>query len=127
MELDIYNPEHAPNPDTWLEMSEFDRIDLVQGFLENNELEIPEEAKKIHALIHIVVENQVAIAVEPVPATMARLIRQGLTRHDAIHAIGTILAGDMFEVMKSGAKPWNQQHYIKRLNKLTAKRWRQGK
>jgi len=59
---------------------------------------------------------------------MARLIRQGLTRHDAIHAIGTILAGDMFEIMKSGAKPWNQQqHYIKRLNKLTTKRWRQGK
>jgi len=73
------------------------------------------------------VENQLAMAVEPVPATMARLVRQGLTRHDAIHAIGTVLSGDMFEIMQGNAKTWNPRRYDKRLKKLTAKRWRQGK
>jgi hypothetical protein len=127
MEPDRYNPEQAPDPEAWLEMDEYERIELVQSFVEINETDIPEDAKKIHAAIHAAVENQVAMAVELVPATMARLVRQGLARHDAIHAIGAVLSGDMYEMMKGDAKPWNRQHYSNRLKKLTARRWRKGK
>jgi len=77
--------------------------------------------------MHVIVENQLAMAIAPVPATVARLVRQGLSRHDAIHAIGAVLSGGMFEIMKGNAKTWNPQHYGKRLKKPTAKRWRQGK
>jgi len=127
MELDRYNAEQPPDPDTWLDLDEFERIDLVQDFVEANETDIQEEARKLHALIHVAVENQLAMAVDPVPETMARLVRQGLTRHDAIHAIGTVLSGGMYEIMKGNAKAWNPRRYGKRLKKLTAKRWRQGK
>ncbi|MDQ6960751.1 MAG: hypothetical protein Q9M27_06920, partial [Mariprofundaceae bacterium] len=70
--------------------------------------------------------NQFAMAVEPVPATLARLIRQGLTRHDAIHAIGAVISGDIFDIMNGNVKTWSPRRYAKRLKKLTAKRWRQG-
>ncbi|MDX8405090.1 MAG: hypothetical protein R8K50_02960 [Mariprofundus sp.] len=116
-----YNPALAPDPDGWLELDEFERICLVQEFVEENEVEIPEEAQKIHAVIHVVVENQLATVVEPVPATMARLIRQGLSRHEAIHAVGAVLAEDMFALMKGDTATWSRQHYSERLEKLTAK------
>lgn len=125
--MDRYNPEKVPDPDAWLALDEFERIDLVYSFVEMNETDIPEEAKKLHALVHVTVENQLAMAVEPVPATVARLIRQGLTRHDAIHAIGAVISGDIFDIMKGNVKTWNPRRYDKRLKKLTAKRWRQGK
>jgi len=127
MELDRYHAEQAPDPDSWLAMDEYERIDLVQSFVEMNETDIQKEAEKLHALMHVVVENQLAKAVEPVPATMAKLIRQGLTRHDAIHAIGAVLFGGMYEIMKGNVKTWISQRYGKRLKKLTAERWRQGK
>jgi len=50
-----------------------------------------------------------------------------LTRHDAIHAIGAVISGDMFATMKGNVKTWNPKSYDKRRKKLTAKRWRQGK
>jgi len=127
MEPDRYDPEQAPDPEAWLELDEFERIDLIQSFVEMNETDIPEEAKKLHAAIHAAVENQLAMAVEPVPATVTRLIRQGLKRHEAVHAVGAVLSGDMYEMMKGDAKTWNRQHYDQRLKKLTAKRWRKGK
>jgi len=46
MKRDRYNSEQAPNPDTWLALDEFERIDLVQSFVEMNETDIPGEAKK---------------------------------------------------------------------------------
>jgi len=127
MELDGYDSEQPPDSDAWLALDEFERIDMVQDFVEVNETDISEKAKKLHAIIHVTVENQLAMAVDPVPATMARLIRQGLTRHDAIHAIGAVLSGDIFDIMKGNVKIWNPRRYDKRLKKLTAKRWRQGK
>jgi hypothetical protein len=127
MERDRYNPEQAPDPDMWLELDEDERIELIQDFVEINETDVQEDAKKMHALIHVAVENQLAMAIEPVPATVARLVRQGLDRHDAVHAVGAVLSGDMYEMMKGATQPWNPQHYEERLKKLTAKRWRKGK
>jgi hypothetical protein len=34
-----------------------------------------------------------------VPATLARLMREGLGRPDAIHAIGSVLIGIVFDVL----------------------------
>jgi len=127
MEQDKYNPEKAPDPEAWLELDEFERIDLIQSFIEMNETDVPEEAKRLHAAIHAAVENQLAMAIEPASETVTRLVRQGLTRHDAVHAVGAVLSGDIYEMMNGTTKKWNRQHYDQRLKKLTAKRWRKGK
>ena len=76
--------------------------------------------------IHAIVENQLAMGVELVPETIKKLIRQGLYRHEAIHAIGAIVAEDMFNLMKGNIKEFSLQRYRRRLEKITAKRWRRG-
>jgi len=81
----------------------------------------------MHATIHVLVENQIALGVKPVPETIVKLLRQGLSRHEAIHAVGAVLSEDMFNILQKGDGAWNQGHYRRRLEKLTAKRWKKGR
>jgi hypothetical protein len=54
----------------------------------------------VHAAIHVAVENQIAMGVELVGETVARLVAEGLDRHEAIHAIGALLAEDVFALAR---------------------------
>jgi len=124
--MKIYHPSQRPSPDEWLELDESLRIDLVQKSHNAAGIEFEEGAENIHSVIHVVVENQLALKVGNVPETMAKLARQGLSRHEAVHAIGAVISEDLFDMVKK-----NQEHdikkYRKRLDKLTAKRWSKGK
>ena len=121
-----YNPRYAPNPAEWLAIQESERIDMVLFFHDEVEDELPEDGKTLHSLVHVVVENQIALGVEPVGNAIARLSRQGLSRHEAIHAVGAILSEDIYDLMKNGQEAINQTRYRRRLEKLTAKRWKKG-
>jgi len=58
----------------------------------------------MHGVAHVIVENQVAAGDSTVvPVTLARLMREGLDRHDAIHAIGSVLMGIVFDVITEKA------------------------
>jgi hypothetical protein len=124
--MKIYHPSKTPSPEEWLELDESMRINLVKNSHAASGVEFEEGAEVIHFVIHVVVENQLALKVNPVPETIAKLTRQGLSRHEAIHAVGAVLSSDLFVMMKN-----NQEHdikkYRKRLDKLTAKRWSKGK
>lgn len=125
--MEYYKASHAPDSEVWLELDESLRIELVRESIgEDIEDDVPEDAEYLHATIHVVVENQLAMGVDPVPATMAKLIRQGLSRHEALHAIGAILSEDIFDLLQSNEKSWPESRYRRRLEKLTAKRWRKG-
>ncbi len=65
---------------------------------------------------------QIALELEPVPATIAKLTRQRLDRHEALHAIGAVLSDDIVDLLKGNEESWPQQRYRRRLEKLTAKR-----
>jgi hypothetical protein len=124
--LKQYDPFHnAPAPSEWLELDEGTRIDLVLAHHANVEVELPNE--QLHAAMHVIVENQLALEVEPVPATIQRLVRQGLDRHEAVHAIGAVLSENIYAVLSSEEGKLDQLRTRNRLNKLTAKRWRKGK
>jgi len=120
-----YHPSQSPAPDEWLEIDESTRVDLVRDYHEMASTEFQDGAEDMHALIHVVVENQIAMNVEPVPATIAKLTRQGLKRHEAIHAVGAIIAEDLFELFKNN-QAFDIKRYRRRLDKLTAKRWMKG-
>jgi len=125
--MNIYHPSQPPNPSEWLELDESIRIDLVRKSHEASEAEFEEEqAKEVHSTIHVIVENQIALGVEPVPATISRLMRQGLSRHESVHAVGAVLSQDLFEMLKED-KEHDSKKYRRRLDKLTAKRWNKGK
>ena len=124
--MDSYDPDISPDLDEWQTLDESEQINLVQDFhIEANE-EAPEGGAMLHASIHVVVENQIAIGTEPVPATVTKLIRQGLTRHEAIHAVGAIICENLYDLVQGNDNQWNSRQYRRRLEKLTAKRWRKG-
>ena len=119
-----YNPLKAPDPKRWLAMDEAMRLKMVLSFHRKKRIELPNE--RIHAAIHLMVENQVSLGQEtPVAATLARLMNEGLDRHDAIHAIGSVLAGQIWEIMQPDAEPESDlnESYFTELATLTAQGW----
>jgi hypothetical protein len=126
--LTRYDPDRAPDPRRWLNLLEGDRIDLVQRYHRKAGIRPPNET--VHAAIHAVVETQVAMGDEtPAAATLERLMHEGLTRHEAVHAIGMVLAEHLYGVMKTDdedpdADP--NEPYFQRLRALTAEEWLQS-
>jgi len=124
--MEKYNPAESIDSVGWLDLGEAERIELVRAFHEDLEDEMPDDALSIHASVHVVVENQIAMGVELVPETLAKLTRQGLDRHEAIHAIGAIVAEDIFGIVNGNSQEFSPKKYRRKLEKITAKRWRKG-
>jgi hypothetical protein len=119
-----YDPDRKPDSATWLDLDEEERIAKVVAYHRAKRVKL--ENERIHAIAHMLVENQIALGEPPqVPETLARLMNEGLSRHDAVHAVGSVLLGVVFQVVR---KP-NDKHdpntqYHQRLAELTAARWR---
>lgn len=62
--MNQYDPEHAPNPDEWLELGEQERILLVEQYHRFSRAKLPNLTA--HAVFHAIVENQIAAGLEPV-------------------------------------------------------------
>jgi hypothetical protein len=100
--MDAYNPDTSPTPTDWLRTDEGDRIELVSAYHRRKKIKLPNT--QLHAVIHVVVENQLALGEETVVKTLSRLQGEGLSRHDAIHAIGSVLAENLYELMQEGVR-----------------------
>ena len=120
-----YDPERAPDAVEWLALDEQKRIALAEAYHRKARVKLPNI--KMHAIIHSVVENQIAEGHEPVVRAMSRLTSTGLSRHDALHAVGSVLAEYLFELVKGGStstKP--MASYDAAVERLTAKSWRRS-
>jgi hypothetical protein len=116
-----YDPDVAPDPSEWLKLDEQERLLLVHDFHRAGAIQLPNV--RAHAAIHVVVENQLAAGLPTVGATLDRLMRDGLNRHAAIHAIGTALAAQIRDQV-STATSFDQATYDARLGELTAAQFR---
>ena len=118
------NPDTSPSPSEWLTLDE-GAIALVSSYHERNNISLPDA--QLHAVIHVVVENQIAMGEATVIETLERLQKEGLGRHDAIHAIGSVLAEDLYTLMQDQTDPADAtyQKYLSRLRQLTANNWHQ--
>ena len=126
--MKAYNPQSAPEPDTWLELGEQERIVLVEAWHRAAHVKLPNVTA--HAAIHAVVENQIAMNLEPVVRALHRLTKGGLTRHDAIHAIGSVVAEHLFDILhteQSDDADASQARYVAAVERLTVASWRQGR
>lgn len=73
------------------------------------------------------VENQVAENTESVVRAMARLAAQGLSRHEALHAIGSVLVEQIHTFLKVNADENDfASSYNAAVERLAAKGWRGG-
>ena len=116
-----YDPLEAPDPTSWLEIGEDERIMLVEAYHRRAGDQVPNA--KVHAIAHVLVENQAAMGDElPVRRAIERLMGEGLDRHDAVHAVGSVLAAHINDTLK--AKAANNEAYFAAVERLTADSWR---
>lgn len=84
-----YDPEVEPDPSKWQELDEQERITLAEAYHRRAGIEVPEMT--VHAIAHAIIENQVAVGdALPVRRAIERLMGEGLDRHDAVHAVGSV-------------------------------------
>jgi hypothetical protein len=122
-----YDASKMLDPVAWLQLDEQERIDLAIAYHRRYHLPMGQDAK-LHGIMHVIVESQVAMGdVTVVPATLARLMREGLNRHDAVHAIASVLIGVIHDVAtkKADANLDINDRYGRELTELTAASWRE--
>jgi hypothetical protein len=124
LSMNVYDPDTAPAPVEWLELDEAERLARASAYHRRKRIRLPN--LQLHAVIHVVIENQVALGDQVVASTLARLEAEGLSRHDAVHAIGSVLAERLFELMRETCDVTDSAYaqYLERLKDLTAARWR---
>jgi len=117
-----YDPMTTPPPAEWLELDEADQIALVAAYHKRIKTKIPRP--EVHAVVHVVVENQLAEGIEPAQGALERLMADGLDRHDAIHAISTVLLDHMQRIARGEVtEPGQHEQYFEDLKSLTADKW----
>jgi hypothetical protein len=121
-----YNALHPPVPAEWLALPEDARLEQVLAHHRALRLPHPATANpRLHAAVHVVVENQIALR-EPaeVAATLERLVAEGLDRHEAVHAIGKVVADELVAIGRESRR-FDPEAYRRALRDLSAKRFRE--
>jgi Protein of unknown function (DUF1186)/SEC-C motif len=128
--IEDYDPLVAPDPEDWLATDEQSRLDAIKRHHRREGFDV--ERLEAHAAVHAIVENQIAEGDElPVRRTLLRLMAEGLDRHDAIHAIGSVLIGHINEQLRKKNSPQKSKEdinapYFFELERLTAEGWRRS-
>jgi hypothetical protein len=121
--MNRYDPDQTPNPKEWLALDEQIRIGLVEKYHRWGRVELPNVT--IHAAFHAIVENQLAENYEPAVRAMARLTTEGLTRHEAVHAIASVAAEHIHDLFNAKADAGSSKAvYAATVERLTASAWR---
>jgi hypothetical protein len=124
MATTTYDPDVSPVSAEWLSLDEQERIRLALNY------HVAKRAKagslKAHAALHVVVENQVATGFGPTVRAIERLQKEGLSRHDAVHAIASVLT-EHLHAAANGTEPQNTQSFQAAINasieQLSAQAW----
>jgi hypothetical protein len=122
-DIDGYDPYAAPDPKAWQALDEDERLSQVEAY--HHRTGFQAERIRAHAVFHVIVENQIALGDEaPARRTLDRLMGEGLDRHEAIHALGSVVSDQIHRLMQdeSAADP-NEELYAA-MEQLTAEGWR---
>jgi len=101
--------EHPEYAALWPRLDELSDAELKQGGVD----------PMLHIMIHATLENQLAENDPPVTGeVLEALLAQGLSRHEALHRIGSVLTGEIFGVLKEG-RAFDAAGYDRKLRELT--------
>jgi hypothetical protein len=96
--------EHTEYSDLWGQLDEEIERDGVNPIL--------------HITIHSIIENQIADEnPEEVRQVFEALVRQGLSRHEAIHRVGRVLSDEIFHILNED-RPFDESGYVRKLRWL---------
>ncbi len=96
----VYDPLVNPDNQAWLALSEAQRLDAVLDYHRRQRIVSP--SARLHAALHVTIENQLAERHGPAVAALERLTASGLDRHEALHAIASVAAAQMQRVLREG-------------------------
>ena len=97
---------------------------LVERYHHRTDVDIPN--LMLHATIHAIVEDQLAEGYGAARDAFERVRAQGLGRHDAIHAVGSVVAEHVLHLMRDGASEGDPNAaYDRALRELSADSWRE--
>lgn len=117
-----YDPDKKPDPKKWLKMGEDKRIEACKNYHVKANIEMPNV--KMHAIVHSVVENQAATPDDDrVSDKLDQLQREGLSRHEAIHAVGLVMSEFLFDALTGNPDPHANENYFRELEQLDAAQW----
>ncbi len=117
-----YDPMKDPEADEWRDADEVERLLAVVDYHKKARVKLPNV--RAHAAFHIIVENQLAEGHESAVRTLRRLTGAGLNRHEAIHAIGSVVASHMHALLGGAKQPFDEEAYSRDLDALEAAEWR---
>ena len=119
--LTKYDTDRAPDPERWLAQNEMELMEIVQGYHRREQIPLPNE--RVHASYHVMVENQVALGDRtPVRDAVVRLMGEGMSRHDALHAVGAVLAKHTHQATATNV-PVSREAYYADVRALTKDVW----
>ena len=124
--MERYDPDKPVDPKEWMALDEDEREHLVERYHRKNRIKVPDLG--MHAMFHVLIENQIALG-DSIPAqkTLARLMYEGLSRHEAVHAIASVAASHLFNLVKHGPTSEDSSaDYYRQLEELTAEGWLKG-
>ncbi|MBN1887017.1 MAG: DUF1841 family protein [Thermoflexales bacterium] len=100
--------EHPEYSHLWGRLSELPDAEIEQGGV----------SPIMHIVTHTVIENQLVLG-EPkeVGRTLKRLMRQGVSRHEAVHRVGSAWAEELFYTLRD-RRPFDEPAYIRKLQEL---------
>ena len=84
-----YDPERPPDSRAWLTLELEERVRLVESY----ELSVAPKASAVETnpWLYVLVENYIAQGADHVLKAMDRLQTQGLSRHEAVRAIASVV------------------------------------
>ena len=116
-----YDPDKPVDAAEWLALDEGEQQLVVERYHKRARIRLP--SRRVHAIIHAAIETQVAQGHPAASRALERMLAQGLDRHDAVHAVGSVMAKHMFDIMKHG-QSFDEKAYATDLDALSAERWR---
>lgn len=121
--MNNYNPHSQPDPEEWQELDEQEQIVLISEYHEREQIDLP--GGSVHAAFHAAVENQLAEGMPDVREALSRLMEEGLDRHEAVHAVGSVLAECAWSALQpEGAAAGLNEEYLERVRALSAEEWK---
>ncbi len=101
-------------------MDEGERINLAAAYHRRMNVRLPNQ--QVHATFHAVIENQLAMQLTDVNEALKKLLADGLSRHEAIHAIGAALAGHLWRIQHQPEQA-TEEAYLQEVRALNASKW----
>ncbi len=119
-----YDASTAPDPELWLAAGESRKLAAIEAHHRALGVDLPNP--RLHATMHAIVENQLAAdAPAEARATLERLVAAGLARHEAIHAIGSVVADAVWSAQRRRATV-DHDAMVAALAHLDPDDWRDG-